>query len=173
MLILDTVLNAFTQLKQIIILVISSIYLVPDTVLLLHTNSIISHNNLTVKKLLSPLSRWWNWHREGKKKKIGLPAPLQLKIYGTRKIINQFLKDFFKRAMELGFKFRPPAFDFLTMIPFFLSPDGYSVSICWMKDHIHVTDAETQPLAKAPQLVGPARVQIENCLITNYHHHSL
>ena len=38
-----------------------------------------------------------------------------------------------------------------------------------MKDHIHVTDAETQILAKVPQLVGPARVQIENSLTTNYH----
>ena len=56
MLLLDTVLSASTQLRQIII-VISSIYLVPDTVLLLYINSIISHNNLMMEKLLSPLSR--------------------------------------------------------------------------------------------------------------------
>lgn len=42
-----------------------------------------------------------------------------------------------------------------------------------MKDHIHVTDAETQLLATVPQLIGPANVQTENSLITNYHYHSL
>lgn len=57
MLLPDIVLSAFTQLKQLIIIVISSIYLVPDPVLLLYINSVISHKNLTMEKLLSPLSR--------------------------------------------------------------------------------------------------------------------
>lgn len=95
MLLPDIVLGAFTQLKQLVIIVISSIYLVQDPVLLLYINSVISHKNLTMEKLLSPLSDD-ETDREREREKIGFPAPLQLKIYGIRKIINQFLKKIFK-----------------------------------------------------------------------------